>query len=145
MDRIGLLKSLSIMTWILPKISGVLFYQNDQTYLRNQSFRPNFLITTELIYVFLIPCIVHRLKPKHWEMIASDFAVWIPSGSVGWGCRIHRLYLSKKVRLLQKVCWILHKTIRWWVFSNTWALWDAEYSFIAIAPRSSLIQCCSTW
>ena len=64
---------------------------------------------------------------------------------VGCGWRIHRLHLGTGVKPHQRVSWIWHQTIWWWVFSNSGVLGDAEYPFIAITPRSTLAQSGSTW
>ena len=64
---------------------------------------------------------------------------------VGWGCRIHRLLLCRGVRPPPRVSWIWHYTIWWWGSSNAGALGNAEYPFIAIAPRSTLARSGSTW
>ena len=66
-------------------------------------------------------------------------------GSVGWGCRIHRLLLCNGIRLLLWVFCIWHQTIWWWCSSNSGALRNEEYPFIAIAPRSTLSRSGSTW
>ena len=56
---------------------------------------------------------------------------------VGWGRRIHQLHLCKGVRTpTQRVSWIRHETLWWWGSSNAGALGNAEYSFVATAPRS---------
>ena len=47
------------------------------------------------------------------------------SGSVSWSCRIHRLHLSREVKLPQRVFWIWHKTIWCWGSSNAGALCNA--------------------
>ena len=65
---------------------------------------------------------------------------------VGWGCRTHRLLLCRGVRTPpQQVSWIWHETIWWWRSSNAGALGNAEYPFVAIAPRSTLARRGSTW
>ena len=64
---------------------------------------------------------------------------------VGWDCRIFRLQLCRGGRLPKRVSWIWHQTIWWWGSSNTGALKNAEYPFIAIAPRSTLTWRGSTW
>ena len=45
----------------------------------------------------------------------------------------------------QQVTKLRHRTIWWWSFSNAGDLRNVEYSFIVIAPRSTLIRCSSTW
>ena len=40
---------------------------------------------------------------------------------------------------------IWHSTIWWWGFSNPGTLGNAEYLFIAIAPRSTVARSGSTW
>ena len=44
-----------------------------------------------------------------------------------------------------RVSWIWHKAIWWWGSSNAGALGNAEYPFIAIAPKSTLAQSGSIW
>ena len=41
-----------------------------------------------------------------FEMKNYHFIIYSWDGSVGWGCRVHRLHLSREVRLLQRVSWI---------------------------------------
>ena len=65
------------------------------------------------------------------------------SSPVDWGCRIHWLFLCREVSpppLSQWVLWIWHKTVWWWGSSNAGALENAEYPFIAIAPRSTCLE-----
>ena len=58
----------------------------------------------------------------------------------------HQVYLCRGARLLsQRMSGIWHKTIRWRGFSNAGALGNVEYSFIAIAPKFTLIQIGCTW
>ena len=66
-------------------------------------------------------------------------------GPVDWGCRVYRLQLNRGIRLPQRVSWIWHETIWWWGSSNTEDLGNAEYSFIVIAPRSTLAWSGNTW
>ena len=65
--------------------------------------------------------------------------------SHSWGCKIHQLHLCRGVRPLQWVSWIWHETIWWWGSSNAEALENADYTFIAIAPSSTLTRSGSTW
>ena len=65
-------------------------------------------------------------------------------GPVGWGSRIHRSQLCRGVRLPQQVSWIWHYTIWWWGSTNAGVLGNAEYLFIAIAPRSTMAWSGST-
>ena len=66
---------------------------------------------------------------------------------VGWGCRMHRLHLCMVVGKTTppRLSWIWHKPIWWWGSRNAEAFGNAEYSFIAIAPRSTLTRSGSTW
>ena len=66
---------------------------------------------------------------------SSEFHIWLDL--VGWGCRIHRLLHCRGVRLPQRISWYDTKTIWRWGSSNVGALGDTDYSFIAIAPRST--------
>ena len=70
------------------------------------------------------------------------FAFHISLGPVGWGGKIHRLHLSRRVRLPHRM-W--HLRIWWWDFKNARAMGDAEYPLIAIAPGSTLALSGSTW
>ena len=65
--------------------------------------------------------------------------------SVGLGCRIHQLLLWRRVRPSHWVSWIWHWAIWCCGSSNTEALENTEYPFIAIAPRSTLARSGSTW
>ena len=60
-------------------------------------------------------------------------------GPVGWVCRIHWLHLWRGVRLPPVS--VLDMTLNnLWSSSNAGALGNVEYSFIAIAPSSSLAR-----
>ena len=51
---------------------------------------------------------------KSWQYVGiyQSLQPWNP---VGWGCRIHRLHLCKRVRPPpERVSWIWHLTIWWW-------------------------------
>ena len=63
---------------------------------------------------------------------------------VGWGSRIHRLLLWRGVRPPKRMSWLRYLTI-WWGSSNAGALGNAEYHFIAITSRSTLVRIGSTW
>ena len=82
-----------------------------------------------------------RIHNKIWY---SDLHSPIQT-SVGWECRIHRLLLGRGVRPPpQRLSWIWYETIWWWGPSGAGALGNAEYSFIAIAPRFTLARSGST-
>ena len=68
---------------------------------------------------------------------------WL-SGSVGWGCGIHRLQICRVVKL-PRLSWIWHETIYWWRSSDAGALGNAEYPFVTIALGSTLTWSGSTW
>ena len=61
------------------------------------------------------------------------------------GCRIHRLRFCWGVKRPQRVSWIWRQTIWWWGSCNARALGNAEYPFIAIAPRPTLTRNGRTW
>ena len=84
-------------------------------------------------------CIIGILDMKYKTLYSKL------DGLVSLGRRIHRLHPCRGVRLSQRVSWIWHKTIWWWGFSNAGALGNAEYLFIAIAPRFTLFWSGSTW
>ena len=58
------------------------------------------------------------------------------TGLVCRGCRIHRLFFRRWVRVPQVVSRIWHKKIWWWGSINAGALENAEYHFIT--QRSNL-------
>ena len=63
---------------------------------------------------------------------------------VGWDCRINWLHLCRGVRTPPPTCVLLwHKTGEAPVVLELWG--NAEYPFIAIAPRSTLVRSGSTW
>ena len=66
-------------------------------------------------------------------------------GPVGQGCKMYRLHLWSGVSLPQRVFWIWHKTIWWWGSSNAGALENADYPFVAIAPRFILARSGINW
>ena len=67
-------------------------------------------------------------------------------GPVGWeSCTIHRLHLSRGVRIPQRVSRIWHKNIWWWNSSYAWALGNVKYLFLVFAPWFTLFRCSSTW
>ena len=61
------------------------------------------------------------------------------------GVGLHCVHLCRRVRLSQQVSWMGQWTIWWWGSSNAGDLGNAEYHFIAIAPRSTLAWSGSTW
>ena len=66
----------------------------------------------------------------------NDFKViFVSYGPVRRDCRILYLDLFRGVRLSKPVSYIW-----WWGFSNTGAFENAEYLFIAIAPRSTVAR-----
>ena len=85
--------------------------------------------------------------PVAWH---DDDDVYIYGGGVtgfrikyvplGWGCKIHPLQLCRGVRLSQMSVLFMTQAILWWIFCNTGALGNSEYSFIAIDLRSSLTR-----
>ena len=67
----------------------------------------------------------HRLSPASWD------------------CRLHRQHLCRMLRAaISPLTGILvwHEIIWWWGSSNAGAVGNAEYPFIAIAPRFTLTQ-----
>ena len=70
-------------------------------------------------------CIMPSVESVEMIVSCTNF-IWasIPScgGLVTYTCRIHRLYLCRGVRLLQRVSWIWHQTIWWWGSSNAGGL-----------------------
>ena len=60
---------------------------------------------------------------------------FILSSTVGWSCRMYYPHLCRWVRRMSRR-W---QNIWWWGSSNTGALANARYSFIAIASRSTLV------
>ena len=82
-----------------------------------------------------------HLRPWHslttYKLATVFFTV---PGPVGWGYRIHRQLLCRGVRLSQRVSCIRHSTIWWRGSSNSGALGNVEYSFITIAPTSTLTR-----
>ena len=86
-----------------------------------------------------------RKKTKSFEFnINSRYDVHWPVS-----CRIHRLYLYRKIRThhhhhhhhSQQVFWIWNPTIWWWGSSSV-ALENTEYLFIAITP---LLEIWGVW
>ena len=79
----------------------------------------------------------------HWLNLCREVRLpqRVSCGLVGWGCRIHWLHLCRGVRLPQRVFWYMTRNN----LSRAGALGNAEYSFIAIAPRSNLAWSGSTW
>ena len=55
-----------------------------------------------------------------------------------WDCRIHWLHLCRGVRPPQWVSWLWPLRVWWWGPSNTGALGNTKYPFIAIALRSQV-------
>ena len=97
------------------------------------------LLLLLLLLFYFAPCLFFTLltggflQKSEWQQVSSSF-----HGPVGRGCRIHRLHLRRGVRPHpEKVSSIWHKTI-WCRDSNSWDLGNVEYSFIAIAPLSTL-------
>ena len=80
-----------------------------------------------------------------FDKISNSSLTQINHCPVGWGCRIHRLHLCRGVR--PPLTSVLDMTLNNLMvrFQQCWALGNAEYPFIAIAPRSTLAQSGSTW
>ena len=94
-------------------------------------------ILTKCTHFGAIMCVSTSVSQRIWFYTTS-----LP-GPVSWGSyRIHQLHLCSGVKKTKKqwLSWIWHKAIRWWGSSNAEALGKAEYSFIAIAPRSTLAR-----
>ena len=72
-------------------------------------------------------------------------SIYLTSCPVGWDYRIHRLQFCQGIRPPKRVSCIWHEKIWWRGSSNAGALGNAEYPFIAIAPRSTLARIYSTW
>ena len=82
-----------------------------------------------------------------WQMLSpfSINIILLDYCPVGWGYRIHQLFLCRGVRPPKWVTWIWHSTIWWWCSSNAGVLGNADYPFIAITPRSTLTWSSSIW
>ena len=127
------------------------FFRNSWLQVRTRhihwiSFHSNFPPPLSSLIFFLI---FYRLFFFHWSLSLSFIISFLPFlplfGPLSRGCRIHRLYLCRRVRLTQRVSCIWHETIWWWGSSNAGSLGSAEYPFITIAPRWTLAQSGSTW
>ena len=85
-----------------------------------------------------------------WDFASSNIFSWFLTHRlpcpVGWVCRINRLHLCRVVRPPPQTS-VLDMTLNNLMVcsSNAGALGNAEYPFIAIAPRSTLARCGSTW
>ena len=104
------------------------------------------------IHVMLFNCNLCLHQVKWFQLLQSSISTQLNSFNnwyltlvilfikyfcpVGWDCRIHWLHLCRGIRPPhQRVSWIWHKTLWWWSSSDAGALGNAEYFFIAIAPR----------
>ena len=76
-----------------------------------------------------------KFSPQLWQQLAKTYMV-------GWGCRIQQLHLSKEP--LNDYCAYNIKQW-WWGCSNPGAFGNAEYPFIAITLRSTMIRNRSIW
>ena len=81
--------------------------------------------------------------------ISTLFGCLIPNPfccPISWSSRIYWLHLCRGVKAphYQRVSYIWLFKIWWWSSRNAGALGNAEYLFIAIAPRSTLAQSGST-
>ena len=87
-------------------------------------------------------------KVKSWILYDSflffSFFCFKPQ-STDSSCRTRRLHFGSGVRHSQWVFWIWHHIIWWWGASKAGALGNVDYLFIALAPRSTLIQSGSTY
>ena len=94
---------------------------------------------TASIYIYIYKCIyVYMHTHTHiyiYIYIYIHTHIQTHIYPVGWGCRIHRL-LCRRVR--PPLPSSVPDMTLWWGSSNAWALGNAEYPFIAIAPRSTL-------
>ena len=64
---------------------------------------------------------------------------------VGWGCRIHRQQLCRRVRPHPNECPVDDTKQSDCEVPVMLGLWESGAPFIAIAPRSTLARCSSTW
>ena len=80
-------------TWSNNVCEGNLFWRN---YIEKYSLQFSALSSQSIV----LRCI---------HLISKRFV-----NPVGWGCRIHRLHLSREVRLPQRVSWLWHWMIWWW-------------------------------
>ena len=83
------------------------------------------------VYVSLL-IIIDRHSTGYWPRqlydIVPNRVEWIQQAvsPIGWGCRIHWLYLCRGVKNpTQRISWILHWTIRWEPSNNSGALRNA--------------------
>ena len=135
------MQKISPRIWIRVTVS--IFY-DDNYYIENTFFLFDrkqiidaFILWRENIYsgkgVFL------------WNLFISNIKWFIQLiFSVGWGCRVHQQHLCKGLRPPQRVSYMWHQTILWWVYSDAEALGNAVYPFNAIAPRSNQARSGST-
>ena len=77
-----------------------------------------------------------HLVAQRWSTVPSPFAQQIFFGPVGWGGRIHWLYLSRRLRLHQFDGEAL-------VMLKLWGIWSTP--IIAIAPWFTQAQSGITW
>ena len=104
-----------------------------------------------MVYLyFLCSCFSEFFLPKIYQVFQSNTnnfptVAWfqiLQSNSNNYIVYIHS---CRGTRFPQRVSWIWHLTVWWWGSCDGGALGNAEYSFIAIAPRSTLPRSSSTW
>ena len=87
------------------------------------------------------PLLLSLSGPLSAEVVVPD-TVLSMGDPVGWGCRIHRLHLCRRVRLPHRMSRIWQETIWWWGSRNAGGLGNAEFSNIAVAPRCTPAWSC---
>ena len=102
---------------------------------RFSSYFRNIIFPCKLIHVnYTMHLIQFSEFTKFTDLIRHE-NLWLFSYPVGWGCRIYRLHLCRGVRSPpQRVSWIWHLPIWWWVSSNAGVLGNAEYPLLPSLP-----------
>ena len=122
-------------------------------------YQDKWIITEVLIF---LKCSFNILPPLSFSLVEAHLKllIWFkasfcyksftlfPFSPVSWrvgGCRIHQQHLCRGIKSPNECPDIWHSTFWWGGSINVGALRNVEYSFIDIAPRSTLTWSGSTW
>ena len=121
-------------------LSGIFF--NGDVYVLTQIYPKYFKVAFWESFKLMLKQFGVRISESFMQL--SSHVSLIVFCLVGWGCRKHWVHLWREKRPPNECSeWLL---ISWgWDSSNAGALWNADYSFIDIAPRSTLALSGSTW
>ena len=99
------------------------------------------LATLSLCVCLIIYCVVMMLH-EHVYVYISIFIMWVYNRLIYAPVAFQDTSSTRRIKLRLFIDYFLtwHQTIRWWSSGNAGALGNAEYPFIAISPRSTILE-----